>query len=91
MRVLLVGFGLWRAFGFFYARNLFVKKKKKKLLENSPINLIYITTVNKPERPIKGRKKLSCREERQIREDKGAKQKAKPHQVLFYVRIKLVC
>ena len=46
--------------------------------------------MTKPEIPIKGRKKLSCRHERQIREDKSAEQKAKPYQQLFYFRIKFV-
>ena len=36
--------------------------------------------VSKPERPIKGKRKLSCRYKRQIREDKDAEQKAKPYQ-----------
>ena len=38
--------------------------------------------------PIKGRKKLSFRHERQIREDKSADQKIKPYQWLFCIRIK---
>ena len=46
--------------------------------------------VSKPEIPIKGRKKLSCRHERQIIEDKNAEQIAKPYKWLFYVRIKFV-
>ena len=36
------------------------------------VNLKYLSK--------EGRKKLSCRHERQIREDKTAEQKAKPHQ-----------
>ena len=44
--------------------------------------------VRKPEIPTKGRKKLSCHHERQIREDKSADLKAKPYQWLFYVRIR---
>ena len=39
-----------------------------------------LTMLDRPERPIKGRKKLSYRHERQIREDKSAEQKAKPYQ-----------
>ena len=39
---------------------------------------------------IKGREKLSCCHERQIREDKSAEQKVKPYQLLFYVSIKFV-
>ena len=46
--------------------------------------------VSKAEIRIKGRMKLSCRHERQIREDKSAEQKAKPYQWLFTVRIKFV-
>ena len=46
--------------------------------------------VSKAEIRIKGRMKLSCRHERQIREDKSAEQKAKPYQRLFTVRIKFV-
>ena len=49
-----------------------------------------IWQVNKPERPIKERTNLSCRHERQIREDKSAEQKAKPYQLSFYVRIKFI-
>ena len=46
--------------------------------------------VSKPEIPIKERKKLSCRHERQIREHKSAEKKTKPYQWLFYVKIKFV-
>ena len=46
--------------------------------------------VSKPEIPIKGRKKLSCRHERQIREKNSAEQKAIPYHWLFYVTIKFV-
>ena len=46
--------------------------------------------VYKPERPIKRRRKLSCRHERQIREGKSAEQKAKPYQWSFCVRIKFI-
>ena len=44
----------------------------------------------KSEIPIKGRKKLSCRHKRQIREDKSVEQKVKSYQWLLYVRIKFV-
>ena len=46
--------------------------------------------VSKPERPIKERKKLFCRHEKQIREDKSAEQKAKSYQWWFNVRIKFM-
>ena len=39
--------------------------------------------VSKPDITIKGRKKLSCHHERQIKEDKTAEQKSKPYQWLF--------
>ena len=39
---------------------------------------------------MKGRTKLSCHHERQIKEDKTAEQKSKPYQWLFYVRIKFI-
>ena len=53
--------------------------------------LTMLWLVSKPEIPIKGRKKFSCRHERQIREDKSAEQKAKPYQWLFFfLRIKFV-
>ena len=38
----------------------------------------------------KGRKKLFCRHERQIREGKIAEQKAKQCQLLFYIEIKFL-
>ena len=38
----------------------------------------------------KGRKKLFCRHERQIREGKIAEQKAKQYQLLFYIEIKFL-
>ena len=46
--------------------------------------------VNLRKLTIKGRKKLSCPHERQIKEDKSAEQKSKPYQCLFYVRIKFI-
>ena len=46
--------------------------------------------VSQPEIPIKGRKKLSCRHGRRIREHKSPEQKEKTYQWLFYVRIKFV-
>ena len=46
----------------------------------SSVKVCVTEYISKPERPIKGRNKLSCLHDRQIREDKSAEQKTKPYQ-----------
>ena len=53
--------------------------KMIKLLKSAKqISTNYAWQVSKPDTPIKGRNRLSCHHERQIREDKSAERKGKP-------------